>query len=214
MVWGIHNYYQYATCISIDCKAIAYEINICLKNRFKERLKKTGSIKELYVREKYGASKQMRFSHGKPTCPIGYVRTKNPMCKKANVCKFTAEGRTEIHKGLEINVTILSRLACYAEADRSIEHLDNRISLYVAQHGRCAVTGRLLEITEMHCHHKLPAHKGGTDVYSNLTVINEDVHMLIHATEPDTIKKYMSILELTKPMLNKLREMAGLLAIS
>lgn len=217
MVWGIHNYYQYATCISIDCKAIAYEINICLKNRLRERLKKTGSIEELYIRKKYGTSKQMRFSHEKPICPISYVRTKNPMHKKANVCKFTAEGRTEIHKGLEINAAILSRLACYAETDRSIEYLDNRISLYVAQHGKCAVTGRPLEITEMHCHHKLPTHKGGTDVYSNLTIVNEDVHMLIHATEPDTIKEYMSILELTKPMLkklNKLREMAGLLAIS
>lgn len=217
MVWGIHNYYQYATCISMDCSEIAYEINICLKNRLRERLKRTGSIEMLFIKERYGSSKQMRFSNGKPICPISYVRTKNPMHKKVSVCKYTVEGRMEIHKSLGVNVAILSRLACYAESNRSIEYLDNRISLYVAQYGKCAVTGQPLEIGEMHCHHKLPVYKGGTDAYQNLTIINEDVHRLIHATEPDTIREYMSLLELTKPMLrklNKLREMAGFSVIS
>ena len=38
---------------------------------------------------------------------------------------------------------------------RSIEYADNRISLYAAQYGKCAVTGRELEFDEIHCHHKL-----------------------------------------------------------
>ncbi len=217
MVWGIHNYYQYATCISMDCSAIAYEINKCLKNRLKERLKKQGNIDLLFIKKRYGASQQIRFSNGKPICPISYVRMKNPMHKKSSICKYTVDGRKEIHKSLGINVAILNRLACYSEVSRSIEFLDNRISLYVAQNGKCAVTGRPLEINEMHCHHKTPISKGGTDVYSNLTIVMEDVHILIHATEETTINEYLSILELTKPMLkklNKLREMTGSLVIS
>ena len=40
---------------------------------------------------------------------------------------------------------------------RSIEYADNRISLYSAQKGMCAVTGEKFSTTDqIHCNHKLP----------------------------------------------------------
>ena len=30
------------------------------------------------------------------------------------------------------------------EVGRSVEYMDNRISLYVAQYGKCAITGQIL----------------------------------------------------------------------
>lgn len=95
---------------------------------------------------------------------------------------------------------------------RSVEYMDNRVSLYAAQYGKCAVTGKVLWIDEIHCHHKKPASQGGTDKYKNLIIVHIDVHRLIHATKPETITAYLNKLHLTKPQLeklNKLRTMAG-----
>ena len=90
--------------------------------------------------------------------------------------------------------------------------MDNRVSLYAAQYGKCAVTGKVLWIDEIHCHHKKPVSQGGTDEYKNLIIVHVDIHRLIHATKSDTITAYLNKLNLTKPQLeklNKLRTMAG-----
>ena len=41
----------------------------------------------------------------------------------------------------------------------SIEYADNRISLYAAQHGKCAVTGSIMEAHDIHCHHSIVGHQ-------------------------------------------------------
>ena len=90
------------------------------------------------------------------------------------------------------------------EPRRSVEYMDNRISLYAAQYGRCAITGKELWIDEIHCHHKLPVKSGGDDSYSNLVIVHKDVHRLIHATDNDTIAAYLNRIELDKKALAKL----------
>ena len=107
---------------------------------------------------------------------------------------------------------ILLRLMRNPVLNRSIEYADNRISLYAAQYGKCAVTGLELEFDEIHCHHKIPVEKGGTDVYANLVIVHKDVHTLIHATQQDTIDWYLKRLNLDSTMrkkLNRLRQMVG-----
>ena len=79
---------------------------------------------------------------------------------------------------------------------RSAVYNDNRISLYCAQFGKCAVTGEMLNIGDIHCHHKLPRYLGGTDEYKNLVIVCEVVHRLIHATNPEAIRKYMEKLKI------------------
>lgn len=96
--------------------------------------------------------------------------------------------------------------------DASMELADNRLSLYSAQKGKCAITGEILIIGDMELHHKVPTSKGGTDEYSNLTWVKGSVHKLIHATDPSTIARYISLLNLKADelkKLNKLRELAG-----
>lgn len=95
---------------------------------------------------------------------------------------------------------------------RSIEYTDNRVSLYAAQYGKCAVTGKVLWIDEIHCRHKKPVSQGGTDEYKNLVIVHEDVHRLIHATKAETITTYLTKLNLSQSKidkLNKLRILAG-----
>lgn len=217
MVWGIHNYYQYATDINIDCRKIAYRLSKVFKKKLGTRLKRDGTVENEYIRKKYGDSEQLRFVHGKPICPIGYIRTKHPMYKKATVCKYTAEGRKEIHKDLMLNTTIMHRLMRSKEVGRSVEFMDNRISLYAAQWGKCAVTGQALEYDEIHCHHIVPCEHGGKDNYQNLVIVHKYVHYLIHASRPETIQKYLAIVQPSSKAIskiNKYRKSAGLAEIA
>ena len=70
---------------------------------------------------------------------------------------------------------------------------------------------------DIRCHHKVPLENGGTDKYSNLVLVTEAVHLLIHATLEETIQKYLKQLQLNKKQLgklNKLRKLAGTPAIA
>lgn len=212
MVIGYHNYYKMATNINLDMGKIAKSVYTAIKNRLRERARKNGSLKNnKYIRDKYGKSRQMRFVSDKPLVPIGYVQTTPPMFKRIKINSYTPEGHAESHKSLNIDTKILQALVQRQGTRRSIEYMDNRISLYTGQNGKCAVTGKHLEIDEIHCHHKIPNKFGGTDEYKNLVIIHKDVHYLIHAEEKGTIERYINIVNPTKSQLvkiNKYRKLA------
>lgn len=210
-VSGLHNYYQIATNVSLDFAKIAFHIKKQMNNRLD--IKTSGTLNKGFIKEKYGKSKQLRFLNGHPLIPVGYIRTKDAKHKKKVVNKYTLEGRAFIHKNLQIDVDTLVWLMKHPVLDKSIEFADNRISLFAAQYGRCGVTGIKLTPNDIHCHHKIPLEQGGTDSYSNLILVTEAVHILIHATKEDTIQKYIKELGLTNKQIekcNKLRKMAEL----
>ena len=106
-----------------------------------------------------------------------------------------------------VNVPLMLCLMRQPLYGRSAEYADNRISLFSAQWGKCAVTGRNFVISEdIHCHHKKPRQQGGTDKFENLVLVFESVHRLIHATDNKTIEKYLEKLELNKKQLQKVNE--------
>jgi hypothetical protein len=170
---------------------------------------------------RYGKSKMLRYVAGwdEPIYPIGFVQHRNPMGKKASVCSYTPEGRKGLHDNLEIRTSLMHALMRQPLYDRSAEYADNRISLFSAQWGKCAVTGREFEILEdIHCHHKKPrksfenGDKDEADKYENLILVLAPIHRLIHATDDITICKYLDLLNLKKAQLaklNNLRLMAG-----
>lgn len=218
IVWGIHNYYCIATDISVDVSPIAYRVNTRIKHSFNRVVKKTGSNKlGRYMAKQYGNSNQIRYINGLAVAPIGYVRTCNPMHKPRKINKYTPEGRATIHQSLRVDVKTIRQMMRAPPPKRSIEYCDNRLSLYSAQYGKCAITERKLEVDEVHCHHKLPAHLGGTDQYANLVIVHVEVHRLIHCTDTQTINYYLSRLRISPAMLkkiNKLREVCRLQSIA
>jgi len=219
-VMGIHEYYCIATEVCSDLKPLAFSVNKSLKARLRNRIKTAKVVREKnipckisrIIKERYGRSDQLRYVGGCALIPIGYVKHSPPMQKKRIINAYTSDGRAEIHKSLSKGLMgILHYLMRNPVAYRSIEYNDNRLSLYSAQKGKCAVTGKIMEIGNIYCHHKVPRHMGGTDAYQNLVLVCEDVHRLIHATNPDTIAKYMELLNLTakqRRTLNKLRSLA------
>lgn len=211
---GVHNYYSIATHVNIDFHKIAFDVKKSLYNRLKHRLQKKGKIANRYIKSKYGSSREVRYLNGHAIVPIAYVQHRVPMDKKRKVCKYTADGRAEIHKALgNINMDALYHLMNNPAGTASVEYNDNRIAMYVAQGGKCAVTGKHLEAGEVHCHHKEPIVAGGDDSYQNLIIISDMVHRLIHAATDSTIKIYLSVIEPDKKQLakiNKLRQLANL----
>lgn len=208
---GIHNYYCIATHVNLDIHEIAFDVKKSLYNRLKHRLQRTGSISNRYIQEKYGRSREVRYLNGHAVVPIAYVQHRVPMDRKNRVNPYTPEGRTEIHKNLAgLNLAVMNHLMNTPAGQRSVEYNDNRIALYVAQKGKCAVSGIALDANQADCHHKKPLSLGGDDSYQNLIIVSDAVHVLIHSSSERTIKKYLNDLQLNSKQLAKLNNLRKL----
>lgn len=218
-VLGLQNYYCIATDISKDARFLHRTVMVALTNRLGtqtgSKLRRQGRTLTAYEKVKYGKSRMLRFVAGtdEPIYPVGYVQHKNAKEKRRSICPYTEEGRAGYHDNLEIDTRLLLQLMRQPLHGRSIEYADNRISLFSAQKGKCAITGKpFVKVEDIHCHHKTPRKKGGSDKYENLLLIHKDIHILIHASQKETIGYYLQKLSLTSEQLdkvNQLREKAG-----
>ena len=212
-VIGMHGYYRIATHVNKDFKKVHYSVLLTMRNRLSidgltKMGKYTGKDKGIL---NYVQSKNIRYLAGRPIIPVSFVQHRNPMYLKVKINKYTPEGRELIHR----NQSAVSEIALRwirshpVVSDRAtVEFNDNRISLFIAQSGKCSVTGEELNVLDMHCHHKIPYHLSKDDKYSNLIIVKPEVHILIHATKGDTIQRYMTLLNLNDEQvkrLNKLR---------
>lgn len=176
---------------------------------------KTG--RQLTTKEatRYGKSKMLRYvaGEGEPIFPVGYIQHRKPMAKVYSANCYTPEGRKFIHTNLSVDKLLMYQLMKLSLENRTIEYADNRISLFSAQHGKCAITlEEFQQANEIHCHHIVPTRAGGNDDYKNLILVKEAVHRLIHAKTEETIQKYIALLKLNKVQLirlNKYRVLAG-----
>ena len=154
MVMGMQNYYCLATDISDDFNQLNHSVMTVLTNRLNTekgcRLVRKGRPLSEIERQRYGRSKRLRFVAGsdEPIYPIGQVRRIKPRCKQRSWCSYTPKGRIGLHDNLRINTHLMLKLMRQPLAGRSTEYADNRISLFCAQWGKCAVTGKLFRSTK------------------------------------------------------------------
>ena len=211
-VVGAQNYYKIATHINIDFNGLHYALLRVFTNRLRtqkcNRLRRKGRPLTKAEIGLYGNTPMMRYVAGsdEPIYPIGFVQHKPPWTKKRKSNFYTAEGRKEIHDNLRINTSLMVQMM-KSTSNNSTEYSDNRISLFSAQWGKCAITGTKFQCLEdIHCHHKLPKQYGGTDKYDNLVLVLPQIHRLIHATDEITIGKYLGLLNLDKAQITKLNK--------
>lgn len=103
---------------------------------------------------------------------MGYAQHRVAISRKRSINAYTLDGRSEIHKQLQnINMDTLHYLMRNPVINRSVEYNDKRLSLYAAQSGKCAITGEVLDMYNIHCHHRVPRYMGGKDTYQNLVLI-------------------------------------------
>lgn len=216
-VLGIQNYYSSATHITRDIAEIAFVVNKSIHNRLRKVVSNKGQPSETY-KKLYKNNYRKLYVAKIGLFPIADVRHKRCLMFKQNICNYTENGRTLIHDKLSDNYNkyILNYLGQHLVMGESTEFNDNRLSLYIGQYGKCAVSKRVLEIGDIEVHHIKPRKDGGTDAYKNLIIVCKDVHKLIHATNPGTKAKYMARLKLDAiglKKINKLRKKVGNIAI-
>lgn len=223
MVLGIQNYYQLATCISIDCRDIHRRVMTVLTNRLNTekgcRLVREGGTMSQTEKERYGQSRMVRYVAGidQPIYPIAFVKNKVPMAKRSAVCSYTAEGRALIHTNLSLNMSILGELREQESNGHSMEFMDCRLSLFSAQHGKCAVNGEeFTDATEIACWLKKPKDAGGEERYQNMVLLHERYIPLLQDLPQPELKAECRTIKVTAKELkkiNSLRERAELPAI-
>ena len=212
-VMGVHNYYCIATESVPQFGRLAFSINRTLRLRLRNNLAKTGIVQTKCILKKYGWSSTLRYAYGNAMAPLSAVSPRVPLHKKKAVNNYTAEGRSIIHKNLGcVNMAVMHYLMRNPVRGASIEFNDNRLSLYAGQQGKCFVTQTELVPGNIHCHHRTRRKDGGTDHYQNLVLVHGEIHILIHATNPDIIKRYFRMFSFTTHQLdklNKLRKLVG-----
>lgn len=214
LIMGVHNYYSIASDINRDFNDIEHSIYTGLRWNWRRISKSKGTFSATYKKHysKYMHRKQF-FVNSIALYPISGIGFVRPTVFNAKICNYTVEGRKIKHDGLtKVDMKTLKHIMENPIIYRSIEYNDNRISLYSAQGGRCAITGLELKVDNMHCHHKNPRSKGGTDKYQNLIYLIDDIHLLIHSNKGTTQKRIIQQYSLTEEMMDKinmLRKIVG-----
>lgn len=205
-VIGVHNYYNIATHSSQDFGEISFLSYSMRRNRLDLRRRKHEEKIPRYIEERYGKSKCLRFVNNKPLLPISYVKFHSHPTQ--GLSPYIEADRQTIHsKQKAVSHGLLRTLLLRPAKEKSVEFNDNRISLFVAQKGKCAITGRELNLDEIHCHHKTPVKLGGNDKYFNLIIVHKEIHKLIHASTTSTISYYMQLLNLDEKKIEKINSL-------
>jgi group II intron reverse transcriptase/maturase len=212
IIRGKHNYYSMATNISIDFNKIAFLNNRTIEKKLNARRLSSDDKVPKYIQDHYGGSKQLRIVRDTVMIPIGFIQMKIVMNHNQK-STFIKSDRESLHKHIEdIEIKkIMNYMMDNPIENRSIEYNDNRLSLYIAQKGKCYVTGKLLEIDEIHCHHKKQKAKGGGDEYKNLVILHKDVHRLLHLTDENKIYEQTNVLKLDESQAKKLLKLKSIL---
>jgi group II intron reverse transcriptase/maturase len=209
VVMGIQNYYSAATQITTNLNELNFYLRKTLYNRLKI-FRTDANFHEMTttLQKRYkGYKSQLYKIQSMVFVPIYAQKHKTNLCFSQETCNYTAEGRDKIHKSLKaVNKRVLFSIMKNYIPNRSIEYNDNRISKFIAQYGKCAVTGVELGISDWHCHHKNPYHLSKDDAFSNLVILHESVHRLIHLKDSEKIKKLTKVLKLTKKQREKINE--------
>lgn len=211
-VFGLHSYFNVATDCSADFSEIAYKCRSSL-DRLKSRQVKNGDKIPQYIKDYYGKSKRLVMVHEMPLIPISFVNNKFQN-GASQLSPYIEEDREKIHNELKIvRKEDIKYLVDNPVRNKSVEYNDNRISRFIVQQGKDFITGRKLDIHDMHCHHRNPSQFGGNDGYDNLVLLLPDIHRLVHATTEETINHYLQVLNLNERHLegvNRLRTQAQL----
>ena len=212
VVLGLHNYYKIATLVNLDFVDIAFTVNKSLDCRTKNIRNKHGTITSTYLKFYGQYNWKKRFIANMILFPIAGIKFTMPRIFPKDWNRYTPEGRLFIHQRLKMDMHIVYYLLENSNPNKSVEFNDNRISLFIAQQGKCHVSGENLSKANMEVHHVTPLSLGGNDNYKNLVIVTKETHKLIHATRRETIFHYLpSVLKKERSLekLNKLRALAG-----
>lgn len=209
-VIGIHNYYNCATHCNIDMNKLSNQTRTKIFVRLKSRrVRKSDKLPD-YIKKVYGKSEMLRMIGNKPLLPLSYIQFKT-ILGFSQTSIYNPIDRNKIHNTQKVaDYKIIKYLIENPIQGQSAEYNDNRISLYIGQLGKCFVTDEELTVGNMEVHHVVPRSQGGNDHYNNLVYITKDAHKLIHATQLETINKYLKLISLNENTIKYINDCRGL----
>ena len=153
---------------------------------------------------------------GIPIYPIAYTQFQKPREIRYAQTPYTTSGRSYMHDDLSIDTKLMHDLM-RRNTTGSLELVDNMMSLFSAQNGRCPVVGKpFVEVEGIFCHHIVPKCRGGDDSYHNLILINKVVTPLLREISKEAAKTLIKELGIKKKGIGKvnyLRHRLGLESI-
>ena len=188
VILGIQNYYRIATNVYNNLDRINYSLLRTHYNRLR-RVAKTVRFKdasdEFRSRRKgLTAEKKLFQVCGINLVPLTDVHHSPPMNFSQDICNFTEKGRGKIHaKQKAVPKADLMAIQMYFPTEESMEFRTNALSRYVAQYGKCYVTGEELTPSKAVAVRVKPKARSGADAYSNIVVVSEAIKPLITARE-------------------------------
>jgi RNA-directed DNA polymerase len=207
-VLGIHNYFSRATHVSVEFAVLAYDLRAFMYNRLKPVGKYEHPANPPPTYRKFYSLGFRTFKVADVYLfPLANVKTVNTMNFSPELTPYTAARRERIYQklrpdiGQEVSLLMKSNIP-----NRSVEYMDNRMSRYSMKMGKCEITGLYLFASDVHCHHYIPLHLGGSDKFSNLRILHKEVHRLIHQTHKETIDVLISRLGITDSMVNVINQ--------
>jgi group II intron reverse transcriptase/maturase len=207
-VLGIHNYFSRATHVSVEFSRLAYDLRAFMYNRLKSVGKYEHPANPPPTYRKFYSLGFRTFKVANVHLfPLANVKTMNTLNFSQELTPFTAAGRERISRKLRPDIKQQISLMLKSNIpNRSVEYMDNRISRYSMKLGKCEITGMYLFASDVHCHHYIPLHLGGSDKFNNLRILHKDVHKLIHCTSRETIDVLINRLGITEPMMDKINQ--------
>lgn len=189
---GIHNYYKVASDVSSDFLDINHSIYRKYKNLQKRGIivskGKPNHVLKTFYKNYNGNDGKLDSCCGVTLYPIHFVHFEHPVQVHPDTTPYTEWGRNRIHNKLKkVSPLELEALRRGDFGTRSIEYIDNRISKFVAQNGKCYVTNIRLRVEDAHCHHIQPIHLGGNDSYENLVILHKIVHSMLISNDIEYI---------------------------
>lgn len=193
IVLGLQNYYKSATQITTDLADINFDIAKTLHNRIHHTRGRPETCLNYKTYSKvYGGYKGLCNIVGNVALFPIYA-CKHSKCIQFNqrINNYSKAGRAFIHSQTN-SLSLIVQNLIKNTYNLNMEYVDNRISLLYGQNGKCGITGNDLRLGEMECHHIIPKSQNGSDEYKNLIWIEKNIHKLVHATNSETIEKYIT----------------------
>ena len=186
VIRGIRNYYRAATMVYSDLSKVENR-----KWRLKQKLRK----KHPCLKRKKDENTNLQQEKFRNISLTRGIKYKKLLCHSQKIFYNTIS---------KINIwqTQLNELRNKTR-HVSIELSDNILSLFTQQRGKDPVTGYLLDIDRLECHHKIPKFNKGTDCFRNLILLDKYTHKAVHGSL-ETLQNFCNVFRLSKRRLKKL----------
>lgn len=209
---GIHNYTQIATQVAKNFFEVWYD---CMRTyiRTGKKCGKRGSVFVVYRQliekfyKDYMTAHHIYTINGITLIPPYGVKHRNPINFTQEINDFTEVGRLKRHKYLSPGmIKGVKYLTENKSKHESVEYNDLKISVYLAQQGKCKITDEFYHPSLLELHHKKPRHMKGKDMYNNLVYLHKDIHKLIHLKDHQKIMELINKFNLTNKQVQEVNK--------